>query len=566
MSLAQPQSKAPDGRISPGLTLSSLPTNNPFRKTTTSPMPSPPIYQEVERRNAATADKRSRNPFLDQTEDSSLIDLGTHTTSPTRMQHGRMSPTKADGNTTDLFSGLSLLDKPSANAENAKPSSSGIHPFQRPDRSQTDPRARNGPRVPHGQSHSLDIFADPSDVRERRHRQQSDPRLDRDGKPLSPEDERRRKERRLRERDQRHRQRDSEGKSRGSRPPGSSSKSNRKPGHLDVIDKLDVTSIYGTGLFHHDGPFDACNPHRNRKESARAPMQAFPKDSANNTIGGSGPVNKYIDIDQFHGHTRDGFTDFNSTPITRTTTNGSETNGSSIPLNQYPRGIPPSSDRPVSAFNPAVKIEPVHGEESIGLGTSTFLDGTPAPRVAIQRRESESEDRMGTGPGGLGRKRSLAQKIRGISNSTRNNPRGVNSPEPLYERVGMNSPTRLPPSDVQSAGGLSRVASGGKPGDSNPFFNDYDDAYEKKGAKIAENEVGASGGASVSGPRGPLVRAATTNSVGVVGTSSSSAGGGAGMLASGNDAPGAEGKSSGGFLNRVKSLKGGRRTRPMRGE
>lgn len=50
-------------------------------------------------------------------------------------------------------------------------------------------------------------------------------------KGLDPEDERRRRERR-------HRERERDGKPRSKRPPGY---------RLDVIDKLDVTSIFGTG-------------------------------------------------------------------------------------------------------------------------------------------------------------------------------------------------------------------------------------------------------------------------------------------------------------------------------
>jgi len=36
------------------------------------------------------------------------------------------------------------------------------------------------------------------------------------------------------------------------------------------------------------------------------------------------------------------------------------------------------------------KVELVHGEESMGLGTSTFLEGAPASRTAIQKREVEA--------------------------------------------------------------------------------------------------------------------------------------------------------------------------------
>lgn len=59
--------------------------------------------------------------------------------------------------------------------------------------------------------------------------------MERPQKPLDPEDEKRRRERRHREREARHR----DGKSRSSK---------KTPSHrLDIIDKLDVTSIYGTG-------------------------------------------------------------------------------------------------------------------------------------------------------------------------------------------------------------------------------------------------------------------------------------------------------------------------------
>ncbi|KAL5495397.1 hypothetical protein ACEPAI_860 [Sanghuangporus weigelae] len=42
--------------------------------------------------------------------------------------------------------------------------------------------------------------------------------------------------------------------------------------HADVIDKLDYTG--GGPMFHHDGPFDACLPSRNRHK-AKAPMMAW---------------------------------------------------------------------------------------------------------------------------------------------------------------------------------------------------------------------------------------------------------------------------------------------------
>jgi hypothetical protein len=84
----------------------------------------------------------------------------------------------------------------------------------------------------------LDIFADPDSPQKkgdpRRVRRNSESSV-RSGRILDSEEEKKRQERKRRER--RHRER--EGKD-GSRP--------RKPDRkLDIIDKLDVTSIYGTG-------------------------------------------------------------------------------------------------------------------------------------------------------------------------------------------------------------------------------------------------------------------------------------------------------------------------------
>ncbi|KAJ7125645.1 Pal1 cell morphology protein-domain-containing protein, partial [Mycena crocata] len=42
--------------------------------------------------------------------------------------------------------------------------------------------------------------------------------------------------------------------------------------HADVIDRLDYTGV--GPMFHHDGPFDACAPSRNRQKD-RAPMRAW---------------------------------------------------------------------------------------------------------------------------------------------------------------------------------------------------------------------------------------------------------------------------------------------------
>lgn len=286
-------------------------------------------------------------------------------------------------------------------------------------------------------------------------------------------------------------------------------------------------------------------------------MQAFAKDSANNTMGGSGPVHKDIDYNQFHGRGAEGFTDFSTSgagnPLAEPIAFEPYA-GSSAPVRVGP-GVRPGVDR-TSSFNPTARVDQVHGEESMGLGTSTFLEGAPAARTAIQSRESESDQIPGMNGGGLGRKRSLAQKIRGISNARDRGfgqPARVTSPNGVFERT--TSPTTSP-GDVQSAGGMPKIK------ESNPFFNDYDDAYEKKGAKIQiaeeNNRQGSIGGGeeslnatvrsrAMSSPKrapGLGLERRVSNDGAVPAESSNGAGGG------------------GGFLSRVKSLKGGRRAKP----
>ncbi|GMF01466.1 unnamed protein product [[Candida] boidinii] len=64
-----------------------------------------------------------------------------------------------------------------------------------------------------------------------------------------------------------------------------------KPKNLDTIDKLDVTGFFGGGAFHHDGPFDACTPHRN-KDNKAAPVMAFPVDGPNSSLKMPASVNR----------------------------------------------------------------------------------------------------------------------------------------------------------------------------------------------------------------------------------------------------------------------------------
>lgn len=424
----------------------------------------------------------------------------------------------------------------------------------------------------------LDIFASPEKSGERKPRRNSESSV-MDRPPLT-EEERRRREKQRRERDARHR----DSKREGSRPRHP----RKKPHGLDVIDKLDVTGIYGAGcefpyslpthmrqaptqtsrphrratepayassldiyvprlhenhsnwleVFHHDGPFDACNPHRNRKKDHRAPMQAFPANSANMALGGSGPVHSTIDLNKFHGIGTEGYKD-------------------------YGTGYEASGRRPEAArglsFDPYARTEPVHGEETFGLGTSTFLEGAPASRKAIERRESELEaqQRAELAAGGIGRKKSIAQRLRGMSTGRPRPPYGeglIRSPDRYNSATSPDeaAPPKIKslPAQTQSAGGPAKVPVT-LTDEPNPFDSLYDEEYEKKGAQIkfAEEEKDATTGRAraLSSPKkspgSPPERRATTEN-NVEGTDS-----------------GVEVKPSvgAGFLNRVKSLKGGRR-------
>ncbi|KAF4629266.1 hypothetical protein G7Y89_g8880 [Cudoniella acicularis] len=375
-------------------------------------------------------------------------------------------------------------------------------PGHRPSRSQEEALRARKPGGPSRTrpSGDLDIFADPPEgsssrkSESRRVRRNSDSSvLSRNGKLLDTEEEKKRAERKRRER--RHRERES-------KDPKS-----RKPDRkLDIIDKLDVTSIYGTGLFHHDGPFDACNPHRNRQGSRRAPMQAFPKDSLNNVLGGGGPLNKRPDHATFLGNNdEEAFKDYSGQP--------------------YENGMRPRPQRLDSnVVSATTRVEPIHGEETPGLGTSTFLEGAPASRTAIQRREIDAP-----AEGGLGRKKSLAQRIKSINNNNRRDfgPSGrVTSSEGVLSNRSPETPAFAP--------------SGNKIHESNPFFNEFTkgDDSKKEGITFVEPEKTGRPRAPSSPRRGftGLERRVTSD-----GTS------------------GETGKTGGGFLSRVKSLKGGPR-------
>ncbi|KAF2503321.1 Pal1-domain-containing protein [Lophium mytilinum] len=529
----------------PNLTLdlsasaNNLSSNNPFRNRAASPHALSPGISTPNSGNRPV----SRNPFLATFEDepaqqpnpnsSFLIDMSATV---------KESPKKATFGTSaeELFSNMSLNDASGKKGLGQRPAPprpaphrSGTLPLagHRPSRSGEEEKLRGasrGPSRPRGPPAPRNGQGSPERANNRRPRRNSDSSII-DKRPLDADEERKRRERR-KEREARGK----DGKSRSHRQP-------KKPHGLDLIDKLDVSGIYGPSLFHHDGPFDACNPHRNRKKDHRAPMEAFPVNSANNAIGGSGPVNKNIDLEKFHGRGAEGFTDFSRSGNAET--------------EQYKKR--PSLEGRTASFNPKGSVEPVHGEETYGLGTSTFLEGAPASRTAIQQRQLD--DAAAAQNGGIGRKKSIAQRIRGISQPRRTGfgdgapgaPR-ITSPESRYDfRPGGSnalrtpgSPPEVPPKGPQSAGGYTKV------NESNPFFDDYDEAYDKKGATIKVAESGGNDASKPSGwsPTSPSRGNGLTRQ----------------MTADSSDGMGDSNKPTNGFLSRVKSLKGGRRTRPER--
>jgi hypothetical protein len=244
-------------------------------------------------------------------------------------------------------------------------------------------------------------------------------------------------------------------------------------------------------------------------------MQAFPEGSINNTLGGSGPLNKRPDHATFLGNNDDeAFRDYSTGQ-----------NGFANPR--------PKDGTVLSATS---KVEPIHGKETLGLGSSTFLEGAPASRAAMQRRESESN---GTVENGLGRKKSLAQRIKGINNGPRRDygPSGrITSPNGVY--------TPRSPDNAMTPGGT-------KLHESNPFFNEFsagdDKDLKKESVTFVEPVKGGGRLRSPSSPRrgfAGLERRVTSD--GTMEEHEPKSGGGTG------------------FLSRVKSLKGGpRKPKPM---
>ncbi|CAM1502251.1 Fc.00g042350.m01.CDS01 [Cosmosporella sp. VM-42] len=513
------------GTGQPSADLLNLSSNNPFRNRAASPSPASVDLLGLNKPASPFDDPPprplSRNPFLDQ--------------APPLRSPGVMS-TQSDKTKSlsaeEIFDSLTLDDKPAderpkppaprrpmdrppnppRRGENVPPPKNSTH---HPTRSQEEAlRAR---KMQGGPPRPGPANASPQRRPQRRPRRNSESSLmDFDAKPIT-DDEKRMIEAKRRERAERERQRrDGRKEERGEgRSDGKGrDKSGRPNRRMDIIDQLDATSIFGTGLFHHDGPFDALNPHRNRQNSRRAPMQAFPKDSLNNSLGGAGPLNNTADHSTFMGMATDeAFRDYSK---------GAKPNPSYYPSS---RTEPP-------IFDPISRGSIVHGDESHGLGTSTFLEGTPAPRSAIVRRQAEqAQENMEIG---LARKKSLAQRIRHINKGPRdfNSSGRMTNPEGAYDKM--------------SPDGMSSARTNGS--DNNPFFSEFSKGEESM--TVRRRDGAMSPASPPGGPRrgsqgNALERRATTDA-----TSSL------------DDA----GAKPTGILGRMKSLKGGRRPRNVSGD
>lgn len=238
-------------------------------------------------------------------------------------------------------------------------------------------------------------------------------------------------------------------------------------------------------------------------------MQAFPKDSLNNVLGGGGPLNKRPDHATFLGNNdEEAFKDYSKGAA------GSEVD--------FPRAAAYRPDGTV--LSSTSKVEPIHGDETLGLGTSTFLEGAPASRTAMQRRASEQN----SPPEGLSRKKSLAQKIRGINNGGR-------------REYGGSGRIYSPDTATFTPEGTNYTPGGSKIHESNPFFNEFTKGEDpkKESITIVEPER-PSRARAPSSPRRGLERRATDAS-------------------SGGDPPVTKQSVGNSFLSRVKSLKGGPR-------
>ena len=205
--------------------------------------------------------------------------------------------------------------------------------------------------------------------------------------------------------------------------------------NVDTIDKLDVTGLFG-GAFHHDGPFDACTPHRNKNKKA-APVLAFPKNGPNSSLTGKidsskgyqNKMNQVFGVSNTYGYTADN--EYNqddddvvySMDSSQMTQRGQKGEFLDVDISKHNGALHGSGHNGSNTTISAVKNNnsmtnlntnervKVHGPVSQGLGSTTFLDGAPAPRKEQERQEKIQRS--------LSRKKSISARL-GLKSDTPN--------------------------------------------------------------------------------------------------------------------------------------------------
>lgn len=169
-------------------------------------------------------------------------------------------------------------------------------------------------------------------------------------------------------------------------------KERRSRTHVDRIDLLDVTAVYGSGAFHHDGPFDACNPYRN-KDLLKDPVLAFPKDSTSMSFSKSDTESSGFPIDKYFGH-RDveAYNEFSPSAF-------------------YSRKNCSSSSSRSFAFESTQKVELLHGFETSGFDNTNFLEDENNEK---ENKFSGLQGCSNTDNNDLNPKRSFVQRICGV--------------------------------------------------------------------------------------------------------------------------------------------------------
>lgn len=198
-----------------------------------------------------------------------------------------------------------------------------------------------------------------------------------------------------------------------------------KSKNLDTIDKLDVTGFFGGG-FHHDGPFDACAPHRNKDRAGTkkkfAPVEAFPIDGPNNSLTNfPKTAGQHQQMDLAFGN----YADENMIVGRK----ASMKKPMRTRLDETVPTVAPSVDTDLPSLNPLVvpfnangKTSEVHGLTTAGLGLLTFIDGAPAPRLALNGLDI-----------GITRKKLIVQRLR--KNSSTEDTLRRNSQDDVDENV-----------------------------------------------------------------------------------------------------------------------------------